>query len=44
MYSEVNLRSLMIPAITVMVTANVISVFPSLKAAHIEPARAMRMH
>lgn len=44
MYSEVNLRSLMIPAITVIVTANVISLFPSFKAAHIEPARAMRMH
>jgi ABC-type lipoprotein release transport system permease subunit len=44
MYSEVNLRSLLIPAITVLVAANVISLFPSLKAAHTEPARAMRMH
>ncbi len=44
MYSEVNLRSLLIPALTVTVAANIISLFPSLKAAHTEPARAMRMH
>lgn len=44
MYSEVNLRSMLIPAVTVLVTANIISLFPSLKAAHIEPARAMRVH
>jgi ABC-type antimicrobial peptide transport system permease subunit len=44
MYSEVNLRSLLIPALTVTIAANVVSLFPSLKAAHTEPARAMRMH
>lgn len=44
MYSEVNLRSLLIPTITVIVTANLVSLFPSVKAAHIEPARALRLH
>lgn len=44
MYSEVNLRSLLIPTITLIVTANLVSLFPSVKAAHIEPARALRLH
>lgn len=44
MYSEVNLRSLLIPTITVIVTANLVSLFPSVKAARIEPARALRLH
>jgi ABC-type lipoprotein release transport system permease subunit len=44
MYSEINARSLYIPAITVILAATIVSVFPSLKAARIEPARAMRMH
>lgn len=44
MYTEVNARSLYIPAITVILAANLISLFPSLKAARIEPARAMRIH
>ena len=43
-YSEVNLRSLLIPGLTVILAANVVSLFPSFKAAHTEPARAMRMH
>jgi putative ABC transport system permease protein len=42
MYSEVNARSLYIPALTVMLSALLVAVFPSLKAARIEPARAMR--
>jgi ABC-type lipoprotein release transport system permease subunit len=44
MYTAVNARSFYIPAITVIFAANLISLFPSLKAARIEPARAMRMH
>jgi ABC-type lipoprotein release transport system permease subunit len=44
MYSEVNARSLYIPAITVFLSATLVSLFPSLKAARIEPARAMRIY
>lgn len=43
-YSEVNAHSFYIPAITVMVAAMIISIFPALKAARIEPARALRTH
>ena len=44
MYAEVNLRSLIIPAITVVLSAGIVSIFPALKAACILPARAMRAH
>jgi len=44
LYGEVNSRSMYIPALTVWITALVVSVFPALKAARIEPARAMRTH
>ena len=44
MYTEVNARSLYIPAITVLLSAIFVSAFPSIKAARIEPARAMRTH
>lgn len=44
MYTAVNARSFYIPALTVIFAANFISLFPSLKAARIEPARAMRRH
>jgi len=44
MYSEVNARSLYIPAITVILASMVISIFPAVKAARTEPARAMRIH
>jgi ABC-type lipoprotein release transport system permease subunit len=44
MYTAVNARSFYIPALTVIFAANFISLFPSLKAARIEPARAMRSH
>ena len=44
MYGEVSARSLYIPAITVIVSATVVSVFPALKAARIVPAKAMRTH
>ncbi len=44
MYAEVNTRSLIIPAITVILSAGIVSIFPALKAARILPARAMRAH
>jgi putative ABC transport system permease protein len=43
-YSEVNARSLYIPAITVFFSAILVSIFPALRAAHIAPARALRTH
>lgn len=42
--SEVNTRMFVIPAITVFVSATVVSFFPALKAARTEPATTMRMH
>ncbi len=44
MYSEVTARSIYIPAITVFLSATLISIFPAFKAARTEPAKAMRMH
>ena len=44
LYAEVNVRCLIIPAITVMLSAGVVSLFPAIKAARIMPARAMRTH
>ena len=44
MYAEVNVRSLITPAITVMLSATVVSLFPAIKAARILPAEAMRTH
>ena len=44
LYAEVNVRCLMIPAITVMLSAAVVSLFPAIKAARIMPAKAMRTH
>lgn len=43
-YSEVNTRSLVIPALTVLFSAVLVSIFPALKAARIAPARALRTH
>jgi putative ABC transport system permease protein len=43
-YSEVNARSLYIPAITVFFSAILVSIFPALRAARIAPARALRTH
>ena len=43
-YAEVNAHSLYIPAITVMVSAMIVSIFPALKAARIAPAQALRTH
>jgi putative ABC transport system permease protein len=44
MRSEINVRSFVIPAVTVVVAALVVGLFPALKAARTEPARTMRMH
>lgn len=44
MYAEVNARTLIIPAITVVVSAIVVALFPAIKAARIVPAKAMRAH
>ncbi len=44
LYAEVNVRCLIIPAITVMVSATIVSLFPAIKAARIVPAKAMRTH
>ena len=42
MYTEINARSLYIPAVTVILSALLVGFFPALKAARTEPARAMR--
>jgi len=44
MYTEVNLRSYYLPALCVLITAVIVSLFPAARAARIEPARAMRLH
>lgn len=44
MYAAVTVRSLAIPAVTVLVSAVLVSLFPALRAARIAPAGAMRAH
>jgi putative ABC transport system permease protein len=44
MRSEINARSFLIPAVTVIVAALLVGLFPALKAARTDPARTMRMH
>jgi ABC-type lipoprotein release transport system permease subunit len=44
LYAEVNARCLIIPAITVLLSATIVSLFPAIKAARIMPANAMRTH
>jgi len=44
MEAEVNLRSFIIPAVTVLICAAFISLFPALKAARTDPAKTMRIH
>jgi putative ABC transport system permease protein len=44
MKSEINFRSFTIPALTVIISAVLVSFFPAVKAARTEPARTMRMH
>ena len=44
MYTEINLRSYLIPTLCVMLSAVIVSVIPALKAARTRPAAAMRSH
>ncbi len=44
MYTEVNVRSYVIPLLCVVLSAMFISVFPAVKAARTRPAEAMRSH
>ncbi|HHZ90931.1 TPA: ABC transporter permease [Candidatus Poribacteria bacterium] len=44
LYVEMNARSIYIPAITIVVSAMAVSLFPALKAACVTPAKAMRTH
>ncbi len=44
MYTEINARSFYIPALCVVLSAMFVAIFPATKAAHVAPARAMRMH
>lgn len=44
MLAEINARSFYIPAITVIISATLVSLFPAVKAARTDPARSMRMH
>jgi putative ABC transport system permease protein len=43
-YCEVNAFSIYVPAVTVLLAAGFVSIFPALRAAHIEPAKALRTH
>jgi putative ABC transport system permease protein len=43
MYTEINARSLYIPAITVVLSAILVGMVPAMKAAKTEPAEAMRV-
>lgn len=44
MTSEVNLRSFLIPAVIVFLSATIVGFFPAVKAAKTDPAKAMRTH
>jgi ABC-type lipoprotein release transport system permease subunit len=44
MQAEINARSFYIPAITVLLIATLVSLFPAFKAAKTEPAKSMRIH
>jgi len=44
LYTAVSPRSVYLPAITVIITSLIVSLFPAIKAARIAPAQAMRMH
>jgi ABC-type lipoprotein release transport system permease subunit len=41
--SEVNVRSFVIPAVTVLISAFLVSLMPAAKAARTEPAKSIRM-
>ena len=42
LHAEVNVRTLIIPTLTVMLSALIVSLYPAIKAARILPAKAMR--
>jgi ABC-type lipoprotein release transport system permease subunit len=42
--TEINAHSFYLPGLAVLLSSFLVSLFPALKAAHIEPARAMRIH
>jgi putative ABC transport system permease protein len=44
MKAEINARSFYIPALTVFLAASIVGLFPSIKAAHTDPAKSMRFH
>jgi putative ABC transport system permease protein len=44
MKAEINFRSFLIPAITVILCAALVSLLPAIKAARTEPAKTMRFH
>ncbi|HUU04752.1 MAG TPA: FtsX-like permease family protein [Patescibacteria group bacterium] len=44
MFTEINVMSFTIPAVTVFLSATLVGFFPALKAAHTDPARSMRTH
>ena len=44
MTSEINLRSFVIPAVTVLLSASIVGLFPAVKASRTDPAKAMRTH
>jgi len=44
MYSELNIRSFTIPAVTVLMAATLVALLPAIRAAGTRPAKAMRMH
>jgi ABC-type lipoprotein release transport system permease subunit len=43
-YTQVNVRSFLIPAVTILFTASFVSIFPAIKAARTAPTKAMRIH
>ena len=44
MFTEINARSFYIPGLAVVISAALVAIVPALRAAHVAPARAMRMH
>jgi ABC-type lipoprotein release transport system permease subunit len=44
MEAEINLRSFVIPSVTVFLSATLVSLFPAIKAARTEPAEIMRLY
>jgi putative ABC transport system permease protein len=43
-YTEINAHSFYIPALAVIVSALLVSIFPAIRAARVAPARALRTH